>query len=184
MSFSPAALMHGYIRAADAVSGWFGRIAAWSIAASCVISAAVATLRYSFNIGSNAWLEAQWYCFAVAVMLGAPALLKLNEHVRVDIIYGGRSPRTKAWIDLLGLALFLLPLCWVLTRVSIPFVHESWLQQEHSPSAGGLLRWPVKAVLPLGFVLLGLQAVAEIFKRIGFLTGGEALDTNYERPLQ
>lgn len=184
MSLSPAALMHGYIRVADAVSGFFGRVAAWSIAASCALSAGVAILRYAFNVGSNSWLEAQWYLFALAVMLGAPILLKLNEHVRVDIIYGGRSARAKAWIDLLGLVCFLLPLCWVMTRVSIPFVQESWAQHELSPSAGGLLRWPVKAVLPVGFVLLGLQTLAEIFRRIGFLTGSEALDTNYERPLQ
>lgn len=173
-----------YIRLIDALSMRLGQVAAWALGVSCAISAAVAVLRYTLNLGSNAWLEAQWYLFAAAVMLGAPALLRLNEHVRVDVIYGGRSARAKAWIDLLGLLLFLLPVCWVFAEVSVPYVRDAYVQNELSPSAGGLLRWPVKALLPLGFVLLALQGVAEILKRIGFLSGAFDLDTSYERPLQ
>jgi len=176
--------MQNYIRWMDAVSRWCGMFASWALLAACLISAGNATLRYAFNMGSNAWLEVQWYLFGMAVFAGAPMLLKLNEHVRVDVVYGGLKPRTKAWIDLLGLALVLLPLCVIVVHLAWPFVVESYQQHESSPSAGGLLRWPIKLAIPLGFVLLGLQGLAELFKRVGYLRGTSHIDLHYERPLQ
>jgi TRAP-type mannitol/chloroaromatic compound transport system permease small subunit len=174
----------GFIEKMDQFSMLLGKLAAWLVAIACAISAFNAIVRYSFNIGSNAWLEAQWYLFAATVYFGAPMLLKLNEHVRVDVIYGGRSGRTKAWIDLLGLMFFYMPVCIAMALLSLNFVYDSFVQHEMSSSAGGLLRWPVKALIPLGFTLLALQGVSEIFKRIGYLTGTYNMDTHYERPLQ
>ena len=110
--------MQSYIRLMDAVSRWAGVLASWALLAACLISAGNASLRYAFNIGSNAWLEVQWYLFGFAVFAGAPMLLKLNEHVRVDVVYGGRHPHTKAWIDALGIALVLLPRCQRSARVT------------------------------------------------------------------
>ncbi|MFN3887295.1 MAG: TRAP transporter small permease subunit [Aquabacterium sp.] len=177
--------MQGYVRLMDGVARACGVLAAWALLLACLISAGNATLRYTFSLGSNAWLEAQWYLFGLAVFAGAPLLLRLNEHVRVDVVYGGRSPRTKAWIDLLGLALVLLPVCVVTAWMAWPFAVESYLQQEHSPSAGGLLRWPIKAAIPAGFALLALQGLAELFKRVAFLRGDTAAArVDYERPLQ
>ena len=176
--------MQSYIRLMDAVSRWFGVLASWALLAACLTSAGNASLRYTFNIGSNAWLEVQWYLFGIAVFAGAPMLLRLNEHVRVDVVYGGLKPRTKAWIDLIGIALVLLPLCVIVVHLAWPFVVESYAQQETSPSAGGLIRWPIKLAIPMGFGLLGLQSLAELFKRIGYLRGTHNLDLHYERPLQ
>jgi TRAP-type mannitol/chloroaromatic compound transport system permease small subunit len=177
-------MMKLYIRVVDGFSRWLGVAAAWALLAACLISAGNAVLRYAFDIGSNAWLEAQWYLFGMAVFAGAPMLLQLNEHVRVDVIYGGLSPRAKAWIDALGLLFVLLPVCALVVHLSGHFVLDSYHQQEHSPSAGGLLRWPIKAAIPAGFTLLGVQGLAEFFKRVIFLTAGERLNPQYERPLQ
>ena len=176
--------MHTYIRWMDAVSRWSGVVASWALLAACLISAGNASLRYTFNIGSNAWLEVQWYLFGLGVFAGAPMLLRLNEHVRVDVVYGGLQARTKAWIDLIGIALVLLPLCAIVVDLSWPFVVEAYRQHETSPSAGGLIRWPIKLAIPLGFGLLGFQGLAELFRRVGFLRGTEQVDLNYERPLQ
>lgn len=176
--------MQTYIRWMDSISRVGGWLAAVALFAACLTSAGNALLRYTFSMGSNAWLEAQWYLFGMAVFLGAPMLLKLNEHVRVDVLYGSRSPRTQAWIDLAGLLLVLLPLCAIVAWLSWPFVVLAWQQHEVSASAGGLVRWPIKAVIPLGFAFLGLQALAEAFRRIAFLRGDIQLDTHYERPLQ
>jgi TRAP-type mannitol/chloroaromatic compound transport system permease small subunit len=174
----------GFIAAVDTLSLWLGRVAAWLVLTACGLSAANALLRYGFNLGSNAWLELQWYLFAGTVLLGAPALLKLNEHVRVDLLYARRSGRAKAWTDLLGLLFFLLPVCMAMVFLSYNFVHDAWAQHEVSSSPGGLLRWPVKLLIPLGFALLALQGLAEVAKRIGFLRGVYDMDTHYERPLQ
>ncbi len=177
-------MMAFYIRCVDGLSRWLSTAAAWALLAACVISAGNAVLRYALDIGSNAWLEAQWYLFGMAVFAGAPMLLKLNEHVRVDVVYGGRSPRAKAWVDALGFLFVLLPVCALVVYLSTHFVLDSYHQQEHSPSAGGLLRWPIKAAIPAGFALLALQGLAELFKRVIFLTGGQSLNPQYERPLQ
>jgi TRAP-type mannitol/chloroaromatic compound transport system permease small subunit len=118
------------------------------------------------------------------VMAGAPMLLRLNEHVRVDVVYGGREPRTKAWIDALGLLFVLLPVCALVVHLSWQFALDSYHQHELSPSAGGLIRWPVKMAIPVGFALLALQGLAEFFKRVQYLRGQGVNLPQYERPLQ
>lgn len=176
--------MNAYIRGMDALSRVFGHIASVLVLATCLICAGNATLRYAFHIGSNAWLEIQWYFFSATVFFGAPALVTFNEHVRVDVVYGSLSGRAKAIIDLLGFIFFYMPVCLVMVWASVQFVQDAWVQHEMSNNAGGLIRWPVKALIPAGFGLLILQGVAEIFKRIGFLRGVYNMDTHYERPLQ
>ncbi|MPZ43864.1 MAG: TRAP transporter small permease subunit [Betaproteobacteria bacterium] len=171
-------------RGIDAANAAFGRIAVWLVLLACAVSAGNAVSRYAFDLSSNAWLELQWYMFAGMVMLGAPFVLKVNGHVRVDILYGQASPRTRAWIDLAGLALFLLPVMIALMVMSWPFFVESYLDNEVSGNAGGLLRWPVKLVIPVGFALMVLQGIAEVIKRIGFLLGLIEMNAQYEMPLQ
>ncbi|TBO32361.1 TRAP transporter small permease subunit [Aquabacterium lacunae] len=176
--------MQAFIRLIDGLSRALGVLAAWALLLACAISAGNAVLRYAFSIGSNAWLEAQWYLFALAVMAGAPMLLRLNEHVRVDVVYGGREPRTRAWIDALGLLFVLLPVCALVVHLSWQFALDSYHQHELSPSAGGLIRWPVKMAIPVGFALLALQGLAEFFKRVQYLRGQGVDLPQYERPLQ
>ena len=133
-------------------------------------------MRYGFSDSSNAWLEIQWYLFAAMFMLGAPYTLRMNEHVRVDILYGSVSPRVQLWIDLLGGILFLMPATIIIGWMSWPIFVDSFVSGEVSNNAGGLIRWPVKLLLPLGFGLLALQGISEIIKRIAALTGHRALD--------
>ncbi len=116
----------GYIRFIDWMSAKFGQLASWLVFLACMVSAGNAMIRYTFNIGSNAWLELQWYLFSATVFFGAPILLKLNEHVRVDVIYGGRSGRTKAIIDLLGMLFFFMPVCVAMMLLSLNFVADSY----------------------------------------------------------
>jgi TRAP-type mannitol/chloroaromatic compound transport system permease small subunit len=170
--------------AIDALNERFARIATWCVLLACVISAGNALVRYGFSFSSNAWLEIQWYLFAAMFMLGAPYTLKMNEHVRVDIVYGNVSPRTQIWIDLLGGIFFLLPATLIIGWMSWPIFVESFVSGEVSNNAGGLLRWPVKLLMPLGFGLLALQGISEIIKRIAALTGHRALVAKYEKPLQ
>ena len=160
------------------------RIALWAVFLSCMVSAINATVRYLISESSNAWLELQWYLFAATVMLGAPFVLKVNEHVRVDVIYSRLAPRRQALVDLFGLVLFLMPAALLLAWLSWPYVLDSYLTHEMSSNAGGLLRWPFKVLIPIGFGMLSLQGIAEIIKRIAFLQGTYAMDTHYERPLQ
>jgi TRAP-type mannitol/chloroaromatic compound transport system permease small subunit len=161
-----------------------GRIAVWMVLLSCLISAGNAASRYAFGLTSNAWLEIQWYSFACMVMLGAAYTLRRNEHVRVDVMYGRLHPRTRAWIDLFGFILFLMPTCVILAAMSWPFFLNSFLSGEISSDAGGLIRWPAKLLLPVGFAMLIAQGISEIIKRIGWLAGRYDMDTQYERPLQ
>jgi TRAP-type mannitol/chloroaromatic compound transport system permease small subunit len=151
---------------------------------SCLVSAVNAMIRYAFDMSSNAWLELQWYMFAVVVMMGASYTLKKNEHVRVDVVYMGLSERKRLWVDLIGTILFLMPACILLGWLAWPFFMQSWDQNEMSSNAGGLLRWPVKFILPLGFALLAFQGLSEIIKRIAALRGQIQLDSKYERPEQ
>jgi TRAP-type mannitol/chloroaromatic compound transport system permease small subunit len=171
-------------RAIDAVNERLGRLADWMILIACLISAGNAMMRYAFDLSSNAWLEVQWYLFAGVVMLGTSYTLRLNEHVRVDILYMHLSERGKEWLDLLGGALFLIPSTLIIAWLSWPFFHESWTIQEMSTNAGGLLRWPVKILIPVGFVLLALQGLSEIIKRAASLLGAARYETRYEKPLQ
>jgi len=170
--------------AIDAVNERLGRVANWMILIACLISAGNAMIRYAFDVSSNAWLEVQWYLFAGVVMLGTSYTLRLNEHVRVDILYMHLSERGKEWLDLLGAVLFLIPSALLIAWLSWPFFHESWTIQEVSTNAGGLLRWPVKILIPLGFVLLALQGVSEIIKRAAALLGAARYETHYEKPVQ
>lgn len=155
----------------DAVNEFIGRTVRWLVAAATLISSVNAVIRYGLGLSSNAWLEIQWYLFGALFLLAAGYTLKHNGHVRIDIIYGRWPPRAQAWIDLLGTALFLLPLCVLMAWLSWPGFVESWSRGEISPDAGGLIRWPVRLLIPLGFALLGLQGVAEIIRRVAFLCG-------------
>ena len=174
----------GLSRAIDAVNQRLSVIADWLVLLSCLISAGNAFSRYAFNISSNAWLEIQWYMFGALVMLGASFTLRKNEHVRVDIVYSGLSTRRQIGIDIFGAVLFLLPATLILTYLSWPVFHNSWTENEVSANAGGLIRWPIKIFLPIGFALLSLQGVSELIKRIAMLTGHMKADLHYDRPLQ
>jgi TRAP-type mannitol/chloroaromatic compound transport system permease small subunit len=171
-------------RVIDAVNDKFGVVAVWLVLIACVISAGNAGSRYLFSASSNAWLEVQWYMFAGMVLLGGPYTLKVNEHVRVDLVYSAVSERGRMWIDILGGLLFLLPICVILVYFTWPWFVESWRIGETSSNAGGLVRWPVKLLLPLGFALMTLQGISEIIKRIAALTDHYRLQYTYEKPLQ
>ena len=168
----------------DAVNERFGVIANWLVLLCCLISAGNAASRYLISESSNGWLEIQWYMFAGMVLLGGPYTLKMNEHVRVDLLYGMVSERTRIWIDIIGGILFLLPICLILTYFTWPWFVESWRLGEGSSNAGGLIRWPVKLVLPIGFVLMALQGISEIIKRVAALEHVIEADFKYEKPLQ
>jgi TRAP-type mannitol/chloroaromatic compound transport system permease small subunit len=157
--------------AIDWVNAQFGVIANWLVLLACLISAGNAFSRYLVSMSSNGWLEIQWYMFGGMVLLGAPYTLKMNEHVRVDLIYGMVSERTRIWIDIIGGFLFLLPICLILMWFTWPWFVDSYIHNEESSNAGGLIRWPVKLMLPVGFALMALQGVSEIIKRVGFLKG-------------
>jgi TRAP-type mannitol/chloroaromatic compound transport system permease small subunit len=168
----------------DRISEILGKIAGYLVLACCLISAGNALIRYLFNYSSNGWLEIQWYLFAFIVLLGASHTLRLNEHVRVDLVYGAVSERTRLWIDTIGLIVFLIPACLYLAWLSWPFFTASYAQGEVSSNAGGLIRWPVKFIIVSGFVLLALQGASELVKRVAALLGVLQVDTAYEKPLQ
>jgi TRAP-type mannitol/chloroaromatic compound transport system permease small subunit len=170
--------------AIDWVNERIAVIANWLVLLACLISAGNAGSRYLFSESSNAWLEIQWYMFAGIVMLGGPYTLKMNEHVRVDLIYGMLSERTRLWIDIVGGFLFLLPICVIFTYFTWPWFVQSWNLNEASSNAGGLLRWPVKLLLPVGFGLMILQGISELIKRIAALEHVIDIEFKYEKPLQ
>lgn len=161
----------------DALNEQLGRVVLWGVLLATLIASGNALAKHFLGQGSNAWLEAQWYVFGALFLLGAGYTLKHNGHVRIDILYQRFSPRGQAWIDLLGGLLFLLPFAGLLTWLSWPMFMDAWHMQEMSPDDGGLIRWPAKLLLPLGFGLLFLQGVSEIIKRIGALTGNTTLST-------
>lgn len=174
-----------FSRAVDTLNGWLGRIANVLILLACVVSAGNALLRYGFSLSNNWPLELQWYLFGAAVMLGASYTLKQNGHVRVDLIYGHVSDRMRLFIDIFGLVFFLLPACTLFAWLSWKTLFlPSWDILEHSSNAGGLPRYPIKFILPLGFFMLMLQGLSELIKRIAALHGDVQLDTHYERPEQ
>jgi len=158
-------------RAIDFVNGHIGKAISWLILAAVIVSAGNATVRYAFDTSSNAWLELQWYLFSAVFLLGAGYTLLNNEHVRIDIIASHLSHRTRAWIDIIGGLLFLLPMALIIMWLGWPMFRESYLHHEVSNDAGGLLRWPVKLLVPVGFFLLSLQGVSEIIKRAAYLMG-------------
>lgn len=171
-------------RQIDALSRWAAVVALWLVLICALVSAGNALSRYALDLSSNAWLELQWYMFGATVLLGAPHLLNKNGHIRVDLFYAKLNDRQRAWLDLGGLLAFLLPFCYFMVIYSWPWFLEAWQINEVSANAGGLIRWPVKLLLPVGFGLLALQGLSEIIKRVAALRGVIALDTNYERPLQ
>ncbi len=146
-----------------------GKGAFWLVLIMTVISAGNATYRFVFNDSSNGLLEIQWYLFAALFLLASPYTLQKNEHVRIDVLTNKLSPRGLAVIDILGTLFFLLPMVVLVLWLSLPLVAESYKIQEMSSNAGGLIRWPVKILLPIGFTLLALQGVSELIKRIAFL---------------
>ena len=158
-------------RAIDAVSRFFGRFIIWLVLAAALISAANAVARKAFNIGSNAFLEIQWYLFGAVFLLGAGYTLLQNAHVRIDVLAGKLSMRTRMYIDIGGILVFLLPMCWFMIEFAWPVVVGAYVSGEMSSNSGGLIRWPVYALVPLGFGLLGLQAISELIKRFAFLQG-------------
>jgi TRAP-type mannitol/chloroaromatic compound transport system permease small subunit len=171
-------------RAIDRISAWFGWIAAACGLLACLISAGNAAVRYGLDDSSNAWLEIQWYLFAAMVMLGAAQVLQRNEHVRVYIVYSRLRGNWPIYVDLFGLVVFLMPVVLTLLCLSWPLFVNVLVSGERSSNAGGLIRWPAMLLLPLGFLLLGLQGAAEILKRVAMLRGQHALDAHYEKPLQ
>lgn len=193
--------------AIDGITDRFGVLAKWAVLLSCLISAGNAVVRYVLNDSSNGWLEIQWYMFAVCVMLGGAQVLRVNEHVRVDLIYGRLSGRGKVLVDLLGILFLLLPVIGTLTVMTwslfmtklttgmspadtinslglTGYLHKLFTSGEMSSNAGGLIRWPAVLMLPLGFALVFLQGISEAIKRVGWLTHQYEMDTHYERPLQ
>jgi len=158
-------------RAIDALNERVGHLVYWLVLAAVVVSAGNATMRYLFDMSSNAWLELQWYLFSAVFLLAAGYTLLHNEHVRIDVVAGRLSPRGRAWVDLVGSVFFLLPMAIIIMVLSWPVLVESYQRNEVSSDAGGLLRWPVKLLIPLGFLLLSLQGISEIIKRIAFLLG-------------
>jgi TRAP-type mannitol/chloroaromatic compound transport system permease small subunit len=163
----------------DLLNEKIGYICNWLVLGSCVVSAANAMIRYAFGYSSNGWLELQWYMFAVLVMFGASYTFKRNEHVRVEIFYVMLSERGQLWLDLIGTLCFLIP-----SYLSWPFFYNAYAVGEHSSNAGGLLRWPIKFVVPAGFVMLALQGASEVIKRIAALQNLVTIDAKYERPTQ
>jgi TRAP-type mannitol/chloroaromatic compound transport system permease small subunit len=168
----------------DRISRFFGIVAALVVALACLISAGNALSRYLFDISSNAFLEIQWQLFAATFLLGAAYVLKLNEHVRVDLFYGSLSARGKLWVDVFGYVFFFFPLCFIMLEMAFPWAWHSYLDGEISANAGGLPVWPAKFLLPFGFVLLTLQGIAEFIRRVAALRGEIALDVTYEKPVQ
>jgi TRAP-type mannitol/chloroaromatic compound transport system permease small subunit len=173
-----------YADAVDRLSEQIGQWLKWLVLFSSLISAGVAVVRYSLHTGSNAWLEIQWYMFGAMFLLGAGYALKHEEHVRVDIFYSRMSPRTQAWVDVFGGIFFLLPTAVIITWMSIPMVVNSISSGEYSSDPGGLLRWPIKITIPIGFALLGLQGVADIIKKVAIARGIRSPGKAYERPVQ
>lgn len=155
----------------DTLSAQIGRLIRWLVLASVLISAGNAIIRKLFNISSNAFLEIQWYLFAGVFLLGAGFAFMRNVHVRIDFISGKLSKRTNTLIDIAGIVVFLIPLSLIMVWLSWPLFHNAWVSGEMSQNAGGLIRWPVLGLVPLGFAVLLAQAVSELIKRIAFLRG-------------
>jgi len=158
-------------RAIDALNEKIASAVAWALLIAVIICTGNALIRYIFNNSSNAWLEVQWYLFAAVFMLAASYTLKRDEHVRIDVIAGLFSRRTQVWIDLFGYVFFLLPVSLLIVYYGIPFAYLSVTSAEMSSNAGGLIVWPAKLLVPVGFVLMVLQGLSEIIKRVAYLRG-------------
>lgn len=160
-----------FSRLVDAINERIGKAATWLVLVVVVVSAGNAVVRYALNWSSNGLLEIQWYLFSAIFMLCASYVLIKNEHIRIDVVAGRFSERTQNWIDVFGLIVFLLPMALITLYFSWPVFMNAWTSGEGSPNPGGLIRWPVRLVLPVGFFLLTLQGLSELIKRFAFLTG-------------
>lgn len=155
----------------DQFSEWVGRWIAWLVLFAVLISAGNAVSRKAFNMSSNAFLEIQWYLFSGVFLLASGYTLMRQEHVKIDVISGRFSKRTQIWIEVVGICAFLFPFIFMIIKLAMPLVINAFVTQEMSSNAGGLIRWPVFALLPAGMFLLGLQGVSELIKRVAFLQG-------------
>ena len=158
-------------RAIDFVNEHVGRLVYWGVLVMVLVSAANATSRYALNLASNAWLELQWYLFSLVFLLCSGYTLLHNEHVRIDVVSSRLSRRTQVWVDVFGFLFFLLPMSLFIMWLSWPVFMNAWTSGEISGSAGGLIRWPARLMVPVGFFLLSLQGFSELIKRIAFLMG-------------
>lgn len=158
-------------RLIDTINEKIGSAVSWALLLSVLICGGNAIIRYAFNTSSNAWLEIQWYLFSAIFLLATSYTLRRNEHVRIDVVVSRFSKRTQVWIDIFGFLLFLLPMALIILYYSVPYAWLSIESQEMSSNAGGLIVWPAKVLIPLGFLLLTLQGISEIIKRIGYLRG-------------
>lgn len=166
--------MQGLLKLAgmvDDLNDRVGRAMIWLILIVVIVSAGNAVSRFSLNMSSNAMLEVQWYLFSAVFLFSAGYVLKRNEHIRIDIIAGRLSDRAQNWIDVFGIVVFLLPMAIMLVYLSWPVFMLAWKSGEMSSNPGGLIRWPVRLMVPVGFVLLILQGLSELVKRIAFLKG-------------
>ena len=158
-------------RGIDVLNEHLGRLVYWCVLIMVLVSAANATSRYALNLASNAWLELQWYLFAAVFLLCSGYTLLHNEHIRIDVVSSHLSRRTQVWIDVFGLVVFLLPMSIFIMWLSWPIFMNAWTSGEISGSAGGLIRWPVRLLVPIGFFLLSAQGISELIKRIAYLRG-------------
>lgn len=158
-------------RLIDTINEKVGHGISWALLIAVIICSGNAMVRYTLNLSSNAWLEIQWYLFSAIFLLASSYTLRRNEHVRIDVIGNRFSKRTQVWIDLLGFIFFLLPMTLIILYYAVPYALLSIQNQEMSSNAGGLIVWPAKLLIPLGFFLLTLQGVSELIKRIGYLMG-------------
>ena len=155
----------------DKMNDRIAGVVSWALLIAVIICTANALIRYTLNYSSNAWLEIQWYLFAAIFMLASSHTLRRDEHVRIDVIVGRLSKRTQVWIDLFGFLVFLMPISLLIVYYGAPFALLSITSAEMSSNAGGLIVWPAKLLVPLGFLLLILQGISEIIKRVAFLRG-------------
>ena len=155
----------------DWMNDKIGKATIWLVLVASVISAGNAFSRYGFNLSSNAMLEVQWYLFSAVFLLCSGYTFLRNEHVRIDLVSNRLSAKGRNWVDAIGIVLFLLPVCYMIVTMSWPSFVDSYVNNEQSSNAGGLMRWPVRLLLPVGFTLLGLQALSELIKRMAFILG-------------
>jgi TRAP-type mannitol/chloroaromatic compound transport system permease small subunit len=158
-------------RAIDALNEHIGKLTYWLVLAAVLISTGNALVRYALDTSSNAWLEIQWYLFSAVFLFCAGYTLLHNQHVRIDIVSGMLSPRARTWIDIFGGLFFLLPMALTILWLSWPVFVDAYDRHEVSTNAGGLLVWPGRLMVPVGFLLLVLQGISELIKRVAFLRG-------------
>jgi len=158
-------------RLIDRTNEYVGRAVYWLVLAAVLVSSVNASMRYAFNLSSNAWLELQWYLFSAVFLLCAGHTLLHNEHIRIDVLSSKLSRRTQVWIDVFGTVLFLLPMAAIIMWLSWPMFMNAFVMHEMSGNAGGLIRWPARLLVPVGFFLLTLQGLSELIKRVAFLMG-------------